>query len=52
MARTSPSRITMNNNIFTNKLDSEEQFNKCFISVGPRMTITTWSFQRGAYEMY
>ena len=32
----SPSRSIMTNKTFTNKLDIAEQFNKSFISVGPR----------------
>ena len=30
----------MNNKTFTNKLDIAEQFNKCFISVGPSLVST------------
>ena len=38
--QTSPSRITINDKTFTNKLDIAEQFNKYFISVGPSLAST------------
>ena len=38
--QTSPSRILMNNETFTNKSDIAEQFNKHFISAGPGLAST------------